>query len=385
MTFLFDLPGFRARADRAALVCRAVSLSTLAVFALAAARPVDAKPPKRHKDALVKVETARLRKGPGSHHKPTGMLDAGRSARVIGKRDGWVKVRLGTGTEGWVRSDLLSVSKKASRDHDDAPARSKKSRKVAAVKSNKAAKKAKYVAAVSVKKAQKHNAAPVKAAKARFTPRYSVPKQAKTLVSRPVPTPAPQVSAVIERETPLLRPVSLRSAASALSEASRDTRQAAEAAARLARGEQDTNQVDLTSVPAATPSPAPINRASTRAERIVRTALSYRGTPYRHGATGRGAFDCSGFTLYLFGKEGEQLPRTAAEQFSRGQKIEKSALLPGDLVFFKNTYKHGVSHVGVYIGNGDFVHAAGTGRGVRVDTLSKQFYINHWAGARRPK
>ena len=122
-----------------------------------------------------------------------------------------------------------------------------------------------------------------------------------------------------------------------------------------------------------------------RADRVVRTALSYRGTPYRMGATGRGAFDCSGFTMYLFGKEGERLPRTAAEQYNHGTPVNKSDMQIGDLVFFKNTYKRGVSHVGVYIGNGHFVHASSGSHQVTVTSLSESYYVNHWAGARRPR
>ena len=86
----------------------------------------------------------------------------------------------------------------------------------------------------------------------------------------------------------------------------------------------------------------------------------------------------------MFNNAGAGIPRTAAQQFKKGRVVPKSQLAPGDLVFFRNTYKRGVSHVGIYIGNGQFVHAAGTGRGVRVDHLSGRFYQNHWAGARRP-
>jgi cell wall-associated NlpC family hydrolase len=140
-----------------------------------------------------------------------------------------------------------------------------------------------------------------------------------------------------------------------------------------------------TATVAASPSPAAA-RSDPRAERIVRSALSYRGAPYRRGAMGRnGAFDCSGFTKYLFDHEGASLPRTAADQYRRGTPIAKEALKAGDLVFFKNTYKAGISHVGIYIGDGRFIHAASTRTGVRVDTLDKPYYVNHYAGARRPQ
>jgi cell wall-associated NlpC family hydrolase len=128
-----------------------------------------------------------------------------------------------------------------------------------------------------------------------------------------------------------------------------------------------------------------INRNLNRNERIARSALSYRGVPYRMGATGRGAFDCSGFMMYLFDKEGLELPRTAAQQYKKGIPIPKNQMKPGDLVFFKNTYKRGVSHVGIYIGGGKFCHASSGGHAVRTDSLNKPYYVNHWAGARRPR
>ncbi|MBC8134519.1 MAG: C40 family peptidase, partial [Fibrella sp.] len=120
-----------------------------------------------------------------------------------------------------------------------------------------------------------------------------------------------------------------------------------------------------------------------RDARVVRGAMSFRGTPYRMGAEGRGAFDCSSFVRHIFAKEGKYLPRTAAEQYNCGRPVDKADLKPGDVVFFKNTYKRGVSHVGIYMGDGKFIHASSRG-GVKESNLNDSYYINHWAGARRP-
>jgi len=121
-----------------------------------------------------------------------------------------------------------------------------------------------------------------------------------------------------------------------------------------------------------------------RTDNIVRSALSYRGAPYRLGATGRyGAFDCSSFTRHILGKSGSSLPRTASEQFHQGTPVAKGELLAGDLVFFKNTYKRGISHVGIYIGNDKFIHASNRRTGVTVTSLSTAYYSRHYAGARR--
>lgn len=118
--------------------------------------------------------------------------------------------------------------------------------------------------------------------------------------------------------------------------------------------------------------------------KLVRTALAYRGARYRRGGTSRGGFDCSGFTRYVYAKYGVRLPHSSAAQARLGTRISKSELRQGDLVFF-HTYRRGVSHVGIYIGNGNFVHAATYGRGVRVDALNSSYYAKRYVCARRVK
>jgi cell wall-associated NlpC family hydrolase len=120
-------------------------------------------------------------------------------------------------------------------------------------------------------------------------------------------------------------------------------------------------------------------------ESVAKKALSYRGMPYIYGAESpsRG-FDCSGLVSYVLHKKGLNPPRTAAGQSHYGTPVSRSQLKPGDLVFFAGTYKSGVSHVGIYIGNNNFVHAANPSKGVRVDSLSSSYYAKHYHNARRP-
>jgi cell wall-associated NlpC family hydrolase len=121
-----------------------------------------------------------------------------------------------------------------------------------------------------------------------------------------------------------------------------------------------------------------------RSGNVVRAAEAFQGTRYIMGGTSRSGFDCSGFTRYIFGESaGVDLPRTAEEQYYTGKPIDKGDLKAGDLVFFRDTYRHGISHVGMYVGDGRFVHACNPSKGVTVSSLSEQYYINHWAGARR--
>ena len=118
-------------------------------------------------------------------------------------------------------------------------------------------------------------------------------------------------------------------------------------------------------------------------QQLIRTALMYRGSRYARGGTSRGGFDCSGFTRYVFAKYGIRLPHSSAAQSRIGKPVSRGSLQPGDLVFFNRTYRRGVSHVGIYVGDGKFVHASTHGRGVRVDSLNQPYYTPRYCGARR--
>jgi cell wall-associated NlpC family hydrolase len=121
-------------------------------------------------------------------------------------------------------------------------------------------------------------------------------------------------------------------------------------------------------------------------QRMASQALSYRGMPYIRGAQSpsRG-FDCSGLIYYLLRQRGYNPPRTAAGLAGYGKPVSRKSIQPGDIVLFANTYKRGISHVGIYMGNGNFVHAARSGEGVRVDSLSSRYYAGKFWGARRVK
>ena len=116
-------------------------------------------------------------------------------------------------------------------------------------------------------------------------------------------------------------------------------------------------------------------------ERITGTALRYLGVPYAWGGTSFGGVDCSGFVWAVFAKNGIYLPRTADAQFEEGRHVSARDLRAGDLVFFQ-TYALGASHVGIYLGDGKFVHASSSD-GVRVDQLGEDYYSARYIGARR--
>ena len=117
------------------------------------------------------------------------------------------------------------------------------------------------------------------------------------------------------------------------------------------------------------------------ARRIVSTSMDYLGVPYYFGGTTPAAFDCSGYVQYVFAQAGISLPRTADVQYEVGTPISTTDLVPGDLVFF-STYTYGASHVGIYVGDGNFIHASSS-RGVTISSLGEAYYSSRYIGARR--
>jgi cell wall-associated NlpC family hydrolase len=126
--------------------------------------------------------------------------------------------------------------------------------------------------------------------------------------------------------------------------------------------------------------------AGDMASELVLTAMNFLGVPYqRGGASADQGFDCSGFTRHLFASTlGFVLPRRSDEQAMKAglQEVPRSELLPGDLVFF-NTMKRAFSHVGVYIGDGRFIHSPRSGGHVRVESMGQRYWTHRFDGARR--
>ena len=125
----------------------------------------------------------------------------------------------------------------------------------------------------------------------------------------------------------------------------------------------------------------PANRSNSVVRNVMRAAYSVIGTPYVFGGTTPYGFDCSGFTQYAFARAGVYLPRMAGIQFYSGRQISMSQLRPGDLIFF-TTYEAGASHVGIYVGNGNFIHA-GTSTGVTVSSAFTGYWGARYYGACR--
>jgi cell wall-associated NlpC family hydrolase len=123
--------------------------------------------------------------------------------------------------------------------------------------------------------------------------------------------------------------------------------------------------------------PARSVAASQRAE-VVRVAKRYLGVPYAWGGESPSGFDCSGLVMYVYSKVGIAVPHSVTKQYTHGTPVSKRDLQPGDLVFFDR-----LRHNGIYIGGGEFIHAARSGRVVQISRLDEDWFRTRWVGARR--
>lgn len=118
--------------------------------------------------------------------------------------------------------------------------------------------------------------------------------------------------------------------------------------------------------------------ADSKMDKVIDKAI---GTKYVSGGVSTNGFDCSGFTMYVFDKIGINLPHQSGSQYQMGTAISRDDIREGDLVFF-NTSGKGVSHVGIYVGDGKFAHASSS-RGVIISSLSDSYYVKRYIGAKR--
>jgi len=127
----------------------------------------------------------------------------------------------------------------------------------------------------------------------------------------------------------------------------------------------------------------PVVASASLGDEIAVRAIAQVGKPYRYGGADLQGFDCSGLVFFIHRELGFTVPRTAAEQFAASRPVAKRNLLPGDLVFFRTTSKGAVSHVGIYAGEGRFVHAPQTGRLIELRSIDDEYYGPRLVGAGR--
>ncbi len=123
----------------------------------------------------------------------------------------------------------------------------------------------------------------------------------------------------------------------------------------------------------------PVQMLPTTGEGAVDIALRYLGTPYSWAGASPAGFDCSGFVMNVYGRLGIGLPHSSSMLWGVGRPVDRNDLRAGDIVFF-----NGLSHVGIYVGNGTFVHSPHTGDVVKISRFSEAWYGSTYDGARRP-
>ena len=131
-------------------------------------------------------------------------------------------------------------------------------------------------------------------------------------------------------------------------------------------------------LPSSTSSPAVFTSGEVNRSELIKSAKKFLGTPYRFGGKTPEGFDCSGFVAYIYAQQGVSIVNGTKNQYDVGKKVRKP--LKGDLVFFRNTYKRGISHVGIYLGNNEFIHAPGTGKVIRIEPLDISYWRSRIAG-----
>ena len=195
--------------------------------------------------------------------------------------------------------------------------------------------------------------------------------------------------AVLEEEE---RQRQARLAAQARRQAAQIERRQAEArqtSRESQRGQAEGGQAEQDPAPNPAPNPKPDRKPDRKPNpspppagpghpEVVPIALRYLGVPYRWGGASPSGFDCSGFTMYVYGKIGISLPHLVSWQYRYGRQVSRSHLAAGDLVFF-----NGLGHVGIYIGGGRFVHSPHTGDVVKISSIHESWYRSSWVGARR--
>ncbi len=140
----------------------------------------------------------------------------------------------------------------------------------------------------------------------------------------------------------------------------------------------------LTALPGCSTLRAPAPADAAEKLMVVKTARQLLGIPFRYGgSTPKSGFDCSGLVYYSYRQAGLSIPRTSKQQYHQARPVSRRHLRPGDLIFFRHNYGGFVSHVGIYLGKGEFIHAPSSGKKVTIGHLNSPYWERHFYSAGR--
>ncbi|GAB4197295.1 MAG: SH3 domain-containing protein [Roseiflexaceae bacterium] len=348
-----------------------LDLNATAASLLPDALSIPAPPPPRV--ALVRQDNLNLRDGPGTNYIGMSKIDAGAQLDLLARYEDWFQVQTPASAVGWVRADLLEIAPGVvERVEVVASPPDPNPELVGLVRGStvnlRGGPSAEYAKLGTL----------VAGAQLDLLGRYQdwvkvqTPKGAVGWVSRELV----EVRDYVARRVPAVRdiPALPRPQRATTPAVAQSQRQASPAAA----------QPPQANSPAPAPRPPALAGGSSE---VISFALQFVGVPYVWGGESPKGFDCSGFTRYVYRQFGVNLPHSAEGQFNSryGAIISNvSDLRPGDLVFFVNTYKRGISHVGIYAGDGMVLQALSPGRGLAAVSMNSAYWSSRYYGGLRP-
>ncbi|MBC5995869.1 peptidoglycan endopeptidase [Romboutsia ilealis] len=274
------------------------------------------------KTGTVTTSTLNVRKGAGTSHAKVGTLKKGNKVTIQETKNGWHKVKLSNGTVGWASGDYIKVSTSSNTSNNTSSSnQSNVSNKIGTVN----------------------------------TSSLNVRKGAGTNYSTVGSLKSGQKVGILSTSNGWYNVV-------------------------LPSGSK--GWVSSKYIKVSNGDPYSVVQKSNAATKAVALAKKQLGKPYGWGAEGPNSFDCSGLTYYVYKQNGITLPRASKSQASAGKSVSKSNLKAGDLVFF-NTNGKGISHVGIYIGDGKMIHSTKPGDVVKTTSINSSYYKNKFVTARR--
>ena len=342
-----------------------------------------------------------LRKGPATSYDRVARLNKGQTAKVFERRNGWTKVIFGSGTIGWMRDDMVTVTNPSATA--DLVAKKEEGLPVTPDK------------AVNPPADKDAGDADVKAVNVpdkvdlgadEQATKTEIVTAAKNEVVVAPPLPGGQVVNGFNGKVARITATNVIVRSGPSTETDRKALVTRGRTADLLAQQGDwykvkfsggtigwirndllelvsADVIEAEKAEAAKNLDAELSPDASKVDKVLATAKSKMGTRYVYGASRASAFDCSGYVVWVMAKHGVNLPRTSAQQSTVGVKVSRSALQEGDLVFFRTTRGARVGHVGIYIGGNKFIHASSGGGKVQINSLSENYYNNRYVTARR--